>query len=197
MYYIADILVLARFILAALLGIVAFVPWPGYSSQEMVGFGLIIFLVGELTDALDGPAARRWHYPRDNKYRWWRENRMNVVLDKIADLCLSTAMVVFVFVRVSKLFAVGISCAIVPFALLVEFELAPHLRKTDPRYRKDLLLFRRLLYVAMIYAMSLVTLWSTPWQWWMKLALSLLSVFIVWLLARLKRNRLTQVDTPL
>ena len=195
-YYIADLLVLARFILAVLLGFVAFFPAFGLGEQSMIGVGLTFFIVGELTDAFDGPAARRWHYPQDGKYRWWRENDMNVILDKIADICLIVTMMIFVFMRVSFVLTVCLVGIAAPFALSVEFYLRPRLSVTNPVLCNRILMLRRYLYVLGLCLVGMVTLWMTDWPRIARLTITVLALIIAPFMVAFKRDRLTEVDTP-
>ena len=90
-YHIADLLTLLRAIIGvAVFGLCILIREP---INWLV---LVLFSVGELTDALDGEFARRYKYPRDRKYRWWRrkvdEDLYQYELNDIyADLILGVA----------------------------------------------------------------------------------------------------------
>ncbi len=82
MKYIADLLTALRFVGA---GVVGYASWQG-----LWVLALVAFIVGILSDAFDGPAARRWpHSPADNARLPWRKDPH--AFDNAADLALSTA----------------------------------------------------------------------------------------------------------
>jgi phosphatidylglycerophosphate synthase len=82
MKYIADLLTMTRFITAIVVGYAA---W-----QDMWSLALVAFIVGILSDAFDGPAARKWPYSAaDNQRLLWRRDPHG--FDNAADLALSTA----------------------------------------------------------------------------------------------------------
>ena len=83
MKYIADLLTALRFIAALVTAIAAFSgAWT---------LALVAFIVGILSDALDGPMARRWPYTAEESARmWWRQRKDPHAWDNNADLVLST-----------------------------------------------------------------------------------------------------------
>ena len=104
-YLIADLLTLLR----AVIGVVVFSLV--FSLKEgRTALVLILFSVGELTDALDGEFARRYKYPRDGRYRWWRAECEMLDIhryelnDILADLILGTAVLFYIAKFVSPLF---------------------------------------------------------------------------------------------
>ena len=103
-YLIADLLTLSR----ALLAVVIFVLTCA-SNEPITGWVLLIFCVGSMTDALDGEFARKFPYPRDRKYRWWRDYHPEVDLyqyeinDIIADLMIGLATLIYIAAWVNPL----------------------------------------------------------------------------------------------
>lgn len=82
MKYIADGLTLLRMFVAA-----AIIPL-GLLGLWEVALGL--FITGILTDAFDGPAARKWPYSKhENATLWWRKDAHK--FDNMADVLLSGA----------------------------------------------------------------------------------------------------------
>ena len=104
-YLIADFLTLLR----AIIGVVIFSLV--FSLKEgRTALVLILFSLGELTDALDGEFARRYSYPKDRKYRWWRaecevfDMHRYELNDILADLILGAATLFYIAKFVSPLF---------------------------------------------------------------------------------------------
>lgn len=85
MKYIADLLTALRVLLAAA---VLLAIW-----QDMWTLAATAFLIGLLTDAFDGIAARMWPYSEEENSRlWWRKDAHK--LDNNADLALSGAAMI-------------------------------------------------------------------------------------------------------
>ncbi|MBC7512784.1 CDP-alcohol phosphatidyltransferase family protein [Candidatus Saccharibacteria bacterium] len=85
MKYIADGLTALRVFSAA---IVLLAIWQG-----MWTIATLVFIIGLLTDAFDGTAARRWPYSnKENARLWWRKDAHK--LDNNADVALSGAAMV-------------------------------------------------------------------------------------------------------
>ena len=86
-YYIADILTASRFLFAGI--ITAMTTVAAHPAWV-----LLVFAIGELTDAADGPAASRWPYPDDLEQRlWWRVNK--IAFDIAADMTLGIATLAY------------------------------------------------------------------------------------------------------
>ena len=85
MKYIADGLTALRMLLAAILLVLI---W-----QSLWALATVVLVVGILSDAFDGIAARRWPYSAEENQRlWWRKDAHQ--LDNLADLMLSGAALV-------------------------------------------------------------------------------------------------------
>ena len=82
MKYLADVLTALRFVAAVVVG---FAAW-----QDAWLLATTVFIVGILSDAFDGPAARKWPYSvaDDMRLPWRRDPHF---FDNAADLALSTA----------------------------------------------------------------------------------------------------------
>ncbi len=81
MKYVADVLTGLRFVMAVIVLIAGlFGLWT---------IALMAFAFGVLSDALDGPAARRWPYtPKEEQAKWWRKDPHGL-WDNAADFSLS------------------------------------------------------------------------------------------------------------
>ncbi len=82
MKYVADVLTALR-VLSALVVLLS-------AYHGAWALATAVFLFGILSDAFDGPAARRWQYTdEENARKWWRKDPH--VLDNIADVSLNGA----------------------------------------------------------------------------------------------------------
>lgn len=163
---------------------------------------LATFVIGELTDAADGPAAGKWPYPAELEQRlWWRIHKVG--FDQAADMVLGAAALVYValytypfgMVLLKVALAVGIS-----LQLLVVLVLKP----LTPKLANWVILLRRgLLYIPAIGAVIIMlllkatvsgepTLENILGNTTLKVCL-VLSILASAVLAYLKRDRIVEV----
>lgn len=192
-YHLADLFTLLEVILACTLLIMAF-------FEGLTNYAIWVFIGGELCDALDGPCARRWHYPDDNKYRWWRH--YNTEIDQASDILLAAACAIYIMGRVNTFFGfilamtVLITCGSIE--LYVAAARAQYPRGYSQRKIDRLLLIRRCIYVFLgIGGAILMLIWHTSWPSFCKWIAVLILAIAAIVLSIIKRNRLTQVNTPL
>ena len=105
MKFVADVLTFSRFLFA--LGTVAAVIGGNW------GLAVVLFTIGILTDAFDGPIARRWPYTAEEEKKFFWRAKDPHMWDNAADLTLSTcgllAVVYAVFgIAWWSLFTIGI-----------------------------------------------------------------------------------------
>lgn len=119
--YVADALTGVRFVSA----IVVF--WAGMS--QLWDVAMVTFIIGILSDALDGPAARKWPYtPEENQRLVWRRKDPHM-WDNAADFALMTGgLVAITFGLLSFWQAVSICAgtALLSVCLVVALEGAAH-----------------------------------------------------------------------
>lgn len=194
-YHLADLLTLLEVILAGAL------LWMAITDRPVV-WALRTFVVGEMCDALDGPCARHWHYPKDGKYRWWRV--YNSEIDQISDILLAVTCGIYLIWRVNWLIGVlllgGIGC----FCLLVQCHLyyynpaANQFQMHSFPYADWLILFRRHVYVlGGIGGAVLALVWYAEWQLWLKVSITVLAPIIVKCGIKIKNNRWNENHTKL
>jgi len=195
-YHIADILTASRFFFAALI-----IAMTIMGSRP--GGVLLIFAIGEMTDAVDGPAAARWPYPDELEASlWWRVNV--VAFDIAADMVLGTAALIYTAVHTysfGMVLMVGALSIGTVTQLLIVYVLPPSEKSLFTKY---LILTRRaFLYVPTIAAVVIMLLlkatvpgelsWaaafsSTAFKAWLGFGLSLWAV-----LSYLKWDRIVGV----
>lgn len=197
MKYLADLLTLARFVLAIVLLVLAFI---GGSAES----AFIIFLVAVLTDAFDGTCARKWPFPKNKtpKYRKYAAK-----YDMLADVLLAAAQVLFVTLQVN--WAVGL-CVIIFYIvvcgiieLVVYGKLLGHpddctpnsLAKRNYPLAKKVILTRRYLYVVCLAVTNAVILFATSWPEPVKYGLFVLGCLILvflWFFLRQRRENISR-----
>lgn len=193
----ADLFTLLEVILAGALFVMTIIGVPP-------DYAILVFVAGELCDAVDGPCARRWHYPSDGKYRWWRH--YNVEIDQISDILLAVACGVYLIFRVSwqigcgLLFGIGIPCLIVQLYLYRFDRISTRfLPRQIPEFRrKKIVLIRRMCYVFIGVGGAIITLlWHAGWSLPIKVELTVAGAITAIIMIPLKINRLVQDKTPL
>lgn len=155
--WVADILTLFRGLAAVAIAGCAFLDaW----SVEAV---LVVFVLGELSDGLDGWWARTFIHPRAVRDLWFR--RHAPMLDKITDILLAVATLLYVIMRVDR--AYGLSILALGLVIAVPIELLKG--RIEDCYgegaRKLIILLRRGLYVVAIF---LTANWMFAQTWWFK-----------------------------
>lgn len=108
--YLADLLTLARFVLAVAMIICGIVG-------SGVGVGFALFVLAELTDAFDGTCSRKWPFKKgeEPKYR-----KYAVKYDMWADALLWFAAVLFFALRVNLVVGLAILISVAAICGVVE-----------------------------------------------------------------------------
>ncbi|MCL1929559.1 hypothetical protein FWF93_00160 [Candidatus Saccharibacteria bacterium] len=118
-YIIADLLSASRFVWAVVLvGLILIQAPPAM-------WVVLATTAALLTDALDGAAAKKWPYPDDGKYRWWRQDQKDPdgssktvsCLDTPADLALGLSIIAYTYFMVSWVWGLVLFLA-VPSAII-------------------------------------------------------------------------------
>lgn len=195
-YHLADFFTLLEAVLAIVLLIMAIC---GAKAEQ----ALWVFVAGEICDAVDGPCARRWHYPDDGKYRWWRQ--YNSEIDQITDIMLAISCGVYLIWRISAFWGVALLGGIGIFCLAIQcyvyrYDSATHrlVYRKDRTNAEDIVLFRRHVYViAGIGGAIALLVWSTEWLLIVKRVLTIVGVICGLVLLGLKWDRWSQDKTPL
>lgn len=166
MRYLADILTFSRIILATALTAMSFLDAPLHAA-------FIVYMVGEITDALDGTCASRWPFPKDKipKYRKYAAK-----YDMFADGFIALAMVLFFSLRVNLIAGL---CLLIPYLIIgttLEFivygKFMGHpddctkncLMRRNFKLAKKIILTRRNVYLAILFTMAVWTLYASEWS---------------------------------
>lgn len=198
MYYFADVLSLLECLFAG--SIVVFTI-----TGADPGIILILFGLGELCDAFDGICARRWPYPDDNVYRFWRQPDYIRHMEWTKDIVLGLATLIFIIVRIDL--TAGLIGTIVALVLGAGIQLwidhywviALYSEDCDVNKQTELfekiehfyLIRRTYLYVPGLATLVLLLLFSASWSLTVKMLLTFfLCIGGIWLFNK-KQDRLT------
>ena len=166
MRYLADILTFSRIILATALTCMSFCQAPLHAA-------FIVYMLGEITDALDGTCAGRWPFPKNKipKYRKYAAK-----YDMFADGFIALAMVLFFSLRVNLIAGL---CMLIPYliiGLIIEFtvygKFLGHpddctkncLMRRNFKLAKKIILARRNVYLVILFTMAVWTLYASEWS---------------------------------
>lgn len=182
MRYLADILTTCRLILAITLLI-----WPFINGSPEGAF--VIFIVAELTDVFDGTCARKWPFPKDKTPAY---RKYAAKYDMLSDVILTGALVLFVTLRVNHIMGIMMIVYYLVSSiggdLLVYGRLLGHpddcsknslARKNFP-LAKNIILFRRYIYVLCLGIANSLILFHTNWPRLVKVLLFIFgcSIFV-------------------
>lgn len=165
--------------------------------QVSANWVIWVFAVGELCDAFDGICARRWPYPNDEKYRWWRVPRTVQFLEHFSDILLLSACSAFLIFRahviIRTLTIIG-TAVIVLICLGVELELqTDEFYTLQPERTREVILWRRKVYLVGIALGVAFLIFSTSWSFWIKIACCIIGICVGLYLRKKKRDRLDNV----
>ena len=166
MRYLADILTFTRIVLATVLTFMSFYLAPLYAA-------FIVYMLGEITDALDGTCATKWPFPKNKtpKYRKYAAK-----YDMFADGFLALSMVLFFSLRVNLVAGLCMLLPYLIFGLIVEFtvygKFMGHpddctkncLMRRNFKLAKKIILIRRNIYLAILFTMAVWTLYASEWS---------------------------------
>lgn len=197
MRYLADILTFSRIILALVLFYLA-------CSRIEISTALIIFLVGELTDAFDGTCATKWPFPK-NKTPWYRKYAAKY--DMLADALLAFAMIIFFTFRINFTAGLIIFLTYAVIALIIEYtvygKLFGHpddctknsLMKKNFKKAKALVMGRRNLYLGLMALISIWTLYASEWPLAVKITVTIVAAVVcifLWFFLSQRRHHISR-----
>lgn len=166
MRYLADILTFTRIILAIILLAMSFTNAPIYMA-------FVVYIVGEITDALDGTCATRWPFPKGKvpKYRKYAAK-----YDMVADGLIAFNMTLFFTLRVNLVAGLTVFATYPLIATILEFivygKFLGHpddctknsLMRRNFNLAKNIILARRNLYLILLFMVAVWTLYASEWS---------------------------------
>lgn len=197
MRYLADILTFTRIILATALTFMSFYLAPLYAA-------FIVYMLGEITDALDGTCATKWPFPKNKtpKYRKYAAK-----YDMFADGFLALSMVLFFSLRVNLVAGLCMLLPYLIFGLIVEFtvygKFMGHpddctkncLMRRNFKLAKKIILIRRNIYLAILFTMAVWTLYASEWSLVTKniiMGIGLFSSLFFWIFLSQRRHNISR-----
>ena len=199
-YHIADLLTLSRVFFS--IAIVLFAI-----NGTSLGLTLAIFCVGEVTDALDGPFHVLYPYPRDMRYRFWREGTFPKFFDTGTDILLGVSFALYLYLRVSQIFVLWVFLPSLSIGLFVTMMIRRHPQSRDGgwiddmdriRHRAklrrddvidDMIGIRRVLYVCAVFTLILGAIIALKIGVGWKILLILLEIVVAIVVYATKRPR--------
>lgn len=197
MRYLADILTFSRIGLAMTLLIICFTGAP-------IRIAFIIYMIGEITDALDGTCATHFPFPKDKipKYR-----KYAVKYDMFADGFLAFSMVLFFILRINLIAGLLFLIPYVVVGLIIEFivygKFMGHpddctkgsLMHKNFKLAKTIILIRRNIYLAILFTMAVWTLYASEWSLLTKnilMGIGLLGSLFFWIFLAQRRHHISR-----
>lgn len=200
-YHLADALTALEVLMAfTLIGMTVF--------QIPADIAIWPFIIGELADAFDGPCARHWPYPDDNKHRWWRQPKTVKHIEHFSDIFIAVSCMAYLISQpVTTTFQIfGFTLAISRCAfhlgvfiivICTIFQLAIYaFQHEDPTTShtpiKHLILVRRWIYAFVgIGGGVFLLIVATSWSFKTKLTLIFAGIIAAMLLLYYKYDRAT------
>lgn len=199
--YLADILTFTRIILAIILIAIAVIP---NESKDLNCIAFSLFVLGELTDAFDGTCATKWPFPKGKapKYR-----KYAAVYDIVADILLAGGLALFFLNKINLALGltVGIVYSVIAIALdfIIYGKFLGHpdtatknsLMHKNFDLAKTIVLTRRNIYLALIFAATTVTLYDSSWPLEVKITITVIAVAIciaLWIFLAQRRHNISR-----
>ena len=199
--YLADILTFTRIILAIILIVIAVIP---NDSKDLNCVAFSLFVIGELTDAFDGTCASKWPFPKGKapKYR-----KYAAVYDIVADILLAAGLALFFLNKINLALGltVGIVYSVIAIALdfIIYGKFLGHpdtatknsLMHKNFDLAKTIVLTRRNIYLALIFAATTVTLYDSSWPLEVKITITVIAVAIciaLWIFLAQRRHNISR-----
>lgn len=195
--YLADLLTLARVICTIILLVLCF-------TDGSVAAAFCVFMLGELTDALDGTFATRYPFPRGRapKYRKYA-SRYDIWIDTL----LGVAMDLFFMFRVN--FAAGLTIGLGLGLLATVVDLVAYgrlfghpdtahagsLARRNFSLTRKIVLARRNLYLALMFVVSIWTLYASEWPLPVKITLTVIGLVVsafLWFFLSQRRHHISR-----
>ena len=195
--FLADFLTFSRIGLSLALIIMAFTGAPIHAA-------FLVFMVGEVTDALDGTCATRWPFPKGKapSYR-----KYAVKYDMFADGLLAFATMLFFTLRVNLVAGLIIFIAYPIVATILEFivygKFLGHpddctkgsLMRRNFKLAKIIVLTRRNVYLAIMFSVAVWLLYASEWPLTVKnviMGVGLIGSLFFWFFLSQRRHNISR-----
>ena len=199
--YLADILTFTRIILAIILIAIAVIP---NESKDLNCIAFSLFVLGELTDAFDGTFATKWPFPKGKapKYR-----KYAAVYDMAADIMLAGGLCLFFLNKINLPLGLTVGVVYSILAIALDFVIyGKFLGHPDTATKnslmmknfdlaKTIVLTRRNIYLALIFAATTVTLYDSSWPLEIKITITVIAVAIciaLWIFLAQRRHNISR-----
>lgn len=199
--YLADILTFTRIILAIVLIAIAVIP---NESKDLNCIAFSLFVLGELTDAFDGTCATKWPFPKGKapKYR-----KYAAVYDIVADILLAGGLALFFLNKINLILGLTVGIVYSVIAIALDFIIyGKFLGHPDTATKnslihknfdlaKTIVLTRRNIYLALIFAATTVTLYDSSWPLEVKITITVIAVAIciaLWIFLAQRRHNISR-----
>ncbi len=199
--YLADILTFTRIILAIILIAIAVIP---NESKDLNCIAFSLFVLGELTDAFDGTCATKWPFPKGKapKYR-----KYAAVYDIVADILLAGGLALFFLNKINLTLGLTVGIVYSVIAIALDFIIyGKFLGHPDTATKnslvhknfdlaKTIVLTRRNIYLALIFAATTVTLYDSSWPLEVKITITVIAVAIciaLWIFLAQRRHNISR-----
>ena len=195
--YLADLLTLIRLVLAICLFVLTF-------TEGDLAVGFLVFVLGELTDAFDGPCATKWSFPKGKtpKYRKYASK-----YDMVTDVALAFAMFLFFTIRVTLVGGLSMGLTFIFAAIITDLivygKVMGHpddcrqnsLIKRNYPLAKRIILTRRMIYLALIAISSAWTFYASTWPLVAKIVVTIIAVIVsvfLWFFEGQRRHHISR-----
>lgn len=179
-YFIADWLTAAKLIPAVVI--------LTFLRELDSGAVFLLFGAGELLDALDGMAAKKWPHPKWTEKLWFRK-RIKLIESGL-DLLLAIVTLIFIIKRVSSIVGIIILAVATVIGLFGEIYLYGFLFGTpetakpnslfirDPEKAERVVGARLFAYIVCLATIILLLIWAAPWDAYLRILATMVSGLI-------------------
>ena len=199
-YHLADALTWTRLFCALAL------LFGSFTARFSATDAFLLFAFGELTDAFDGICARKWPYPIDGTYRWWRAYIK--LIEPLFDIALGLSALLYIAIRLDQSLGLSLLVGSISVGLLIQiaayggvFHTVASARdwgllRRHPAFAHSLLLFRRdILYSGIIAYVLIYLLWRATLSPEWKIGLTLIGAYTGANIWDLKSDRRSEIET--
>lgn len=187
-YFIADVLSLTEILMGLTLIVMTVL-------RISANWAIWVVIVGELCDAFDGIAARRWPYPPTDKPYWWRIPKVVQTIEHLSDILLIGALAFYLLTQGTTVtYWIVLICGITIAGFCIGVETALNIigKYAPDDKRRRLITIRRVVYLIGIAIGLVEIVYCTTWPNWIKTAVYIIGDIVGVTLVIVKWDRLTE-----